>query len=152
MQEPTATDLDRAIGFTIPDRDARGRITRLGPVLDSILSAHAYPPAIETLLAEALALTALLGSTLKGEEGQLTLQAQTQNGVVRLMVCDFKAGELRGYEAGRPLDDGIVGARWLTLDEVRATQARHRSPLILRCCEDYLAGRRYPLELLVHYG
>ncbi|MFV0622813.1 Hsp33 family molecular chaperone HslO [Sphingomonas sp. ac-8] len=97
MQEPTATDLDRAIGFTIPDRDARGRITRLGPVLDSILSAHAYPPAIETLLAEALALTALLGSTLKGEEGQLTLQAQTQNGVVRLMVCDFKAGELRGY-------------------------------------------------------
>lgn len=97
MQEPTATDLDRAIGFTIPDRDARGRITRLGPVLDSILSAHAYPPAIETLLAEALALTALLGSTLKGEEGQLTLQAQAQNGVVRLMVCDFKAGELRGY-------------------------------------------------------
>lgn len=62
------------------------------------------------------------------------------------------AGELRGYEAGRPLDDGIVGARWLTLDEVRATQARHRSPLILRCCEDYLADRRYPLELLVHYG
>lgn len=62
------------------------------------------------------------------------------------------AGELRGYEAGRPLDDGIVGVRWLTLDEVRATQARHRSPLILRCCEDYLADRRYPLELLVHYG
>ncbi|NHC07402.1 NUDIX hydrolase [Azonexus fungiphilus] len=62
------------------------------------------------------------------------------------------AGELRGYEAGRPLDDGIVAARWLTLDEVRATQARHRSPLILRCCEDYLAGRRYPLELLEHYG
>lgn len=61
------------------------------------------------------------------------------------------AGELRGYEAGRPLDDGIVGARWLTLDDVRATRERHRSPLILRCCEDYLAGRRYPLDLLVHY-
>lgn len=61
------------------------------------------------------------------------------------------AGELRGYDAGRPLDDGIVGARWLTLDEVRATCERHRSPLILRCCEDYLAGRRYPLDLLVHY-
>ncbi len=60
-------------------------------------------------------------------------------------------GELRGYEAGRPLDDGIVGARWLTLDEVKATQARHRSPLILRCCEDLLAGRHYPLDLLVHY-
>lgn len=62
------------------------------------------------------------------------------------------AGELRGHDPARKLDDGIVGARWLTLDEVRATQARHRSPLILRCCEDYLAGRRYPLDLLVHYG
>jgi 8-oxo-dGTP pyrophosphatase MutT (NUDIX family) len=61
-------------------------------------------------------------------------------------------GELRGYEAGRPLDEGIVGVRWLTLDEVKATQARHRSPLILRCIEDALAGKRYPLELLVHYA
>ena len=61
------------------------------------------------------------------------------------------AGELRGYEAGRRLDDGIVGARWLTLDEVKATQARHRSPLVLRCIEDLLAGRKYPLDLLVHY-
>jgi ADP-ribose pyrophosphatase YjhB (NUDIX family) len=61
------------------------------------------------------------------------------------------AGELRGYEAGRPLDEGIVAARWLTLDEVQATHERHRSPLILRCVEDFLAGRRYPLDLLVHY-
>lgn len=62
------------------------------------------------------------------------------------------AGELRGYEPERPLDEGIVAARWLTLDEVRATQGRHRSPLILRCIEDLLAGRRYPLDLLVHYA
>lgn len=62
------------------------------------------------------------------------------------------AGELRGYEAGRPLDDGIVGARWLTLDEIKACQARHRSPLILRCVEDLIAGKRYPLDLLVHYA
>ena len=62
------------------------------------------------------------------------------------------AGELLGHEPDRRLDDGIVAARWLTLDEVKATQARHRSPLILRCCEDYLAGKRYPLDLLVHYG
>lgn len=92
-----ATDLDRAIGFALPDRHARGRIVRLGPVLDEILSAHAYPPAIERLLAEALTLTALLGSTLKDAGGQLTLQAQTQGGVVSLMVCDYKGGELRGY-------------------------------------------------------
>lgn len=62
------------------------------------------------------------------------------------------AGELRGFEAERRLDAGIVGARWLTLDEVRATQARHRSPLILRCIEDLRAGQRYPLDLLVHYA
>ncbi len=62
------------------------------------------------------------------------------------------AGELRGWEADRRLDEGIVAARWLTLDEVRATQARHRSPLILRCIDDHLAGKRYPLDLLVHYG
>ena len=61
-------------------------------------------------------------------------------------------GELRGWEAGRQLDAGIVGARWLTLDEVRETQARHRSPLILRCIEDQLAGKAYPLDLLVHYA
>ncbi|MEZ0496513.1 Hsp33 family molecular chaperone HslO [Sphingomonas sp. IW22] len=90
-------DLDRAIGFTLPDRHARGRIARLGPVLDEILSAHAYPPAIERLLAEALTLTALLGATLKDAGGQLTLQAQQQGGIVSLMVCDYKGGELRGY-------------------------------------------------------
>jgi len=61
------------------------------------------------------------------------------------------AGELRGWEAERKLDEGIVAARWLTLDEVKATQDRHRSPLILRCIEDLVAGKRYPLDLLVHY-
>jgi molecular chaperone Hsp33 len=91
------TDLDRAIGFTIPGRHARGRVARLGPVLDTILSAHAYPEPIERILAEALTLTALLGSTLKDPQGQLTLQAQTKGGVVKLMVCDYQGGKLRGY-------------------------------------------------------
>jgi 8-oxo-dGTP pyrophosphatase MutT (NUDIX family) len=61
-------------------------------------------------------------------------------------------GELRGYEPERPLDEGIVAARWLSLDEVKETAARHRSPLILRCIEDALAGRSYSLDLLVHYA
>ena len=61
-------------------------------------------------------------------------------------------GELRGFEAGRPLDEGIIRARWLTLDEVRAIQPRHRSPLVLRCIEDMVAGKCYPLDLLVHYA
>ncbi len=61
-------------------------------------------------------------------------------------------GELRGYDAERQLDAGIVGARWLSYEEVLATQERHRSPLILRCIDDLRAGKRYPLDLLVHYA
>ena len=49
------------------------------------------------MLAEALTLAALIGSTLKDAGGQLTLQAQTQTGIVTLLVCDYKGGELRGY-------------------------------------------------------
>ncbi len=90
-------DLDQALGFTIPARHARGRVVRLGPVLDEVLGAHHYPPAIERLLVEALTLTALFGAMLKDAGGQLTLQAQTERGVVSLLVCDYKDGDLRGY-------------------------------------------------------
>ena len=78
MNQAITTDLDRVLGFTLPARHARGRVARLGPALDRILDAHAYPPAIEKLLAEALVLAALLGSTLKDGEGQMTLQAQAR--------------------------------------------------------------------------
>jgi ADP-ribose pyrophosphatase YjhB (NUDIX family) len=57
-------------------------------------------------------------------------------------------GELGGHEAGRQLDAGIVRAVWMDADEIRASRERHRSPLLLRCVEDYLAGRRYPLGIL----
>ncbi len=89
--------LDAALGFVLPGRHARGRLVRLGPVLDEILSAHAYPAPIARVLAEALALTALLGALLKDVGGQLTLQAQTEEGVVDLLVADYRGGELRGY-------------------------------------------------------
>lgn len=97
MNDNVSIDLDRVLGFTIPARHARGRIARLGKVLDTVLSAHAYPAPIEHILAEALTLTALLGSTLKDPQGQLTLQTQTKGGVIKLMVCDYQAGKLRGY-------------------------------------------------------
>ncbi|QEL65736.1 NUDIX [(di)nucleoside polyphosphate] hydrolase [Oryzomicrobium terrae] len=61
------------------------------------------------------------------------------------------ACEVTGEEVDRALDTGIVAARWLTIDDVRATRERHRSPLILQCIEDYLAGRRFPLDLIRHY-
>jgi 8-oxo-dGTP pyrophosphatase MutT (NUDIX family) len=60
-------------------------------------------------------------------------------------------GLITGFEPELPLDDGIVRAVWLSIDELRACRDRHRSPLILQCCEDYLRGQRYPLELLHHY-
>ena len=93
----TSPDLDRALGFAIPGRSARGRIVRLGPTLDRVMAAHAYPPAIEALLAEALTLVALIGSTLKDPDAQLTMQTRTDQGVVQLLVCDYRGGEVRGY-------------------------------------------------------
>lgn len=92
-----ADTVDIALGVAIPSRNARGRLARIGPLLDQVLASHAYPPVIERLLAEALILTALLGSLLKDPGGQTTLQAQTQSGIVDLLVCDYKGGELRGY-------------------------------------------------------
>ena len=101
MSEPppveAETGFDRVLRFTLPHRHARGRVVRLGPVLDAILSAHAYPAPIRHLLAEALALTALLGALLEDGAGQLTMQAQTEAGAVRLLACDYRGGELRGY-------------------------------------------------------
>lgn len=97
MTEQLETFSDRLLHYTLPARDARGRAVRIDNVLDQILSAHDYPPAITHLLAEALVLATLLGSLLKDDAGQLTMQAQTESGVVKLLVCDYRAGELRGY-------------------------------------------------------
>ncbi|MEO5973199.1 MAG: Hsp33 family molecular chaperone HslO [Sphingomicrobium sp.] len=94
---------DALLGVAIPARNTRGRAARLGPALDDILANHGYPPAIEHLLAEALVLTALLGSLLKDPGGQMTLQAQTESGIVSLLVCDYLGGELRGYVRHDPL-------------------------------------------------
>ena len=51
-----------------------------------------------------------------------------------------------GRGSGRPFDEPIQRTLWLTLDEIRASRDRHRSPLILQCIEDHAAGRRLPLE------
>src|SRR3546814_18863975 len=78
-----SADRDRALGFTIASRPERGRVVRLGPVLDAILSAHSYPPVIGQLLAEALTLAAMLGTMLKEADGTLKRQAQTSKGASR---------------------------------------------------------------------
>lgn len=62
------------------------------------------------------------------------------------------AGEIAGHQPLRALDDGIIAAHWLAIDDVRALETRHRSPMIMRCIDDWLAGKRYPLDLVTHYA
>jgi molecular chaperone Hsp33 len=120
---------DQPLRFSLPERHARGRLVRLDEVLNEILAAHAYPPLVEKTLAEALVLTALLGASLKQADGQLTMQAQTK-GAIRLLVCDYKDGALRGYVqfdpasvAALPLDStlfGLFGTGYLAITFDRA--------------------------------
>lgn len=97
MSDKIETFADTLMGFTLPARNARGRVVRLENVLEQVLSAHDYPAPITHLLGEALVLGALMGGLLKGETAQMTMQAQTQGGIVKLLVCDYRAGAVRGY-------------------------------------------------------
>jgi 8-oxo-dGTP pyrophosphatase MutT (NUDIX family) len=58
------------------------------------------------------------------------------------------AAKAEQHDAHRPLDDGIVQALWLTYDELVARRDEHRSPLVLRCVDDFRAGRSWPVELI----
>jgi 8-oxo-dGTP pyrophosphatase MutT (NUDIX family) len=58
------------------------------------------------------------------------------------------AGDALAHDPARALDHGILRALWLTVDELKAQASRHRSPLVLACIQDYLAGRRFPLDLI----
>lgn len=104
-----ASGADRLLVFSIPSRHARGRTLRLERVLGEILSAHDYPPPIARMLSEALAVTALVGALLKDEGGQLTMQAEADQGIVRLLVCDWRDGELRGYAEFSPEELEMAG-------------------------------------------
>jgi molecular chaperone Hsp33 len=133
MASQPETLSDQPLRFSIPARDARGRLVRLDSVLNEILSAHAYPPLVEKTLAEALVLTALLGTSLKDQGSQLTLQVQTEKGAIRLLACDYKDGALRGYAqfdeatvASLPHDStlfGIFGTGYLAITFDRAMPA-----------------------------
>ena len=60
------------------------------------------------------------------------------------------SGQISGHDAARPLDHGIIRTRWLSRAELAEPRARLRSPLVLQCVDDYLAGARYPLSLISH--
>jgi 8-oxo-dGTP pyrophosphatase MutT (NUDIX family) len=62
------------------------------------------------------------------------------------------AADARRHEPDRPLDDGIVRAMWLTYEELVLERPRHRSPLVLRCVDDFRAGRRWPVGFVTEVG
>ncbi len=70
---------------------------------------------------------------------------QVERDITFLRLCF--TGEVVAYNPQQPLDDGILGTVWLTRDEVAARHSQLRSPLVLRCIDDYLAGDRFPLAL-----
>ena len=94
---PSAIPIDDAVlPFEVATLDLRGRLTRLGPALDDILTKHDYPAPVGKLLGEAIVLTTLLGSSLKFD-GRFILQTQT-DGPVSFMIVDFQAPDrLRAY-------------------------------------------------------
>lgn len=62
------------------------------------------------------------------------------------------SGRLAGHDPTRKLDAGIIRAVWLAPAEIRGEAHRHRSPLVLKCMEDYLAGKRYSLDIFSQYA
>jgi molecular chaperone Hsp33 len=95
LDRPETGD-DAVVPFTLEQLDTRGRVVRLGPALDAILSRHDYPVPVARLLGEAVVLASLIGSSLKFE-GRFILQTQT-DGPVNLIVVDFAAPDgIRGY-------------------------------------------------------
>ncbi len=150
------TGFDRLMSFTLPDRGARGRVVRLGPVLDEILSAHDYPPPVKGLLAQALTLAALIGGLLKDEGSQMTMQAQGKEGAVTLLVCDYREGDLRGYAefdkdklatlGANPSLEALFGEGYLAVTfDLAVTAQRYQGIVPLEgaslgeACENYFA-------------
>jgi len=97
VRAPSAVPVDDAvIPFEVDALDLRGRLTRMGPALDEILTKHEYPAPVGKLLGEAILLTTLLGSSLKFD-GRFILQTQS-DGPVSFLIVDFQAPDrLRAY-------------------------------------------------------
>ena len=97
IRAPSAVPVDDTVlPFEVDALDLRGRLTRLGPALDDILTKHDYPTPVGKLLGEAIVLTTLLGSSLKFD-GRFILQTRT-DGPVSFLIVDFQAPDrLRAY-------------------------------------------------------
>jgi molecular chaperone Hsp33 len=127
VRAPAATSEDDTIlPYEVPNLDLRGRVVRLGPLVDEILTRHDYPAPVAKLLGEAILLTALLGSSLKFD-GRFILQTQT-DGPVRMLVVDFTTpGQIRAcarfdrdrvaaaIAAGETADGALLGQGHLAM-------------------------------------
>jgi molecular chaperone Hsp33 len=108
VRAPSSVPVDDAVlPFEVAELDLRGRLTRLGPALDDILTKHDYPTPVGKLLGEAIVLATLLGTALKFD-GRFILQTQT-DGPVSFLIVDFQSPDrLRAYARydARRLKDG----------------------------------------------
>src|SRR6201996_5124418 len=126
VRAPSSVPIDDAVlPYEVDALDVRGRLVRLGPALDEILTKHDYPAPVGKLLGEAIVLATLLGSALKFE-GRFILQAQT-DGPVSFLVVDYQAPDrLRAYarfdaeRLGEAKDSGALlghGHLAMTIDQ-----------------------------------
>ena len=114
MSDPLGEHDDIVAGFQVEGRAVRGRIARLGPTLDRILSAHDYPEPVARLLGEAVIIAALVGDSLKFD-GRLIVQANG-SGPIRFIVAEYVTGE------------GVRGFAKIDRDEVAAAMAENPAP------------------------
>ena len=133
VRAPSSVPVDDAVlPFEVDALDLRGRLTRLGPALDDILTKHDYPAPVGKLLGEAIVLATLLGSALKFE-GRFIMQTQT-DGPVSFLIVDFQAPDrLRAYARydAKRLKDGQDSGALLGKGHLAMTidQGRGHEPL-----------------------
>src|ERR1700751_3156156 len=167
VRAPSAVPVDDAvIPFEVDALDLRGLLTRLGPLLDELLTKHDYPAPVGKLLAEAIVLTTLLGSSLKFE-GRFILQTQS-DGPVPFLIVDFQAPDrLRAYarfDAGRikqGLDSGHLlgkGHLAMTIDQgsdmsrYQGVVALHGGSLEEAAHEYFLLSEQIPTRVRLAVG
>ena len=166
---------DLVLPFRTVKSDVIGRVVRLGPVVHSILTRHAYPEPVSHALGEALTLTAMLGSALK-TGAKLILQTKT-DGPLDFLVADFEEpGKVRGYANFDKSDAGLAGTKGrgdqgamlgaghlaMTIDpgggrdRYQGIVAVEREPLLAAAHEYFLRSEQLPtfirLAVARHYG
>lgn len=92
------------------------------------------------------------------EETAYDFEAEFLIGIYRWANADGKVylrfafgGRIFGHDPSQPLNEPIIATSWYKAEEIRAAGARHRTPMVQKCVDDYLANKRYPLALLTEF-